>query len=425
MTDEAPIVVTGIGLTLPTGRTQDDFWEALIERKPALGAYCDETIFSRLIRSFGHIPAEVRSEACSRLPHKLRRFAPDFTACAVLAAHDALEQAGSGWKDIRSERRGIYTAQNDSPFPNLSTFTRALEATRSSNGGCLAELAQEALYRRGVDPFAVIKALSNNVLALVSMTLSLRGDCGAFVQGQGAALAALERARFSLTHGYSDLAVVVGAGTYNDALMLTEHFRLGHLSACNKGPVSLCSFDQERDGTILAEGAVALVLERKSDADSRGARPLLEIARVMSIGNYSDAPQPNLQLIERLQALLDDAGTLGAVCAEGKGTPAHDSDEIALLETVLDRIDTPVTSTRPVIGELNAAGPLADIVAAAAMFQHNKIPPIATLLTPTSSRIDFVQRASRPLQGTSILTLHAGFSGFSGATLLRRTSLTQ
>ena len=43
----------------------------------------------------------------------------------------------------------------------------------------LEQFTEEVLYLKGSDPFACIKGLSNNLLAIVSMTFQLKGDCGA------------------------------------------------------------------------------------------------------------------------------------------------------------------------------------------------------------------------------------------------------
>lgn len=417
------IVVTGIGMVLPTGCGLKSLWSAFVSGQPAFSVYRDERIKTQLIPFFGHVPAALLAEARQNTPHKLRRFAPDYTACAVLAARDALADASSSWTEVPEERRGLYTCQSDSTTVDVFSFARALEVSYRADGIDFQKFTQEALHRRGADPFLAIKSLSNNVLALLSLIYRFRGDCGAFVQDESAALSALQRACFSLRHGYSDIALVVGAGTYNEALVLTEHYKLGHLSPCSQGPHSLRSFDSERDGTLLGEGAVALVLERVGSAKLRGAAPRVEFGGMVSTTFDRSAPVRSPLMAEEVLSLLAEAGirpeNLGLVCADGKGTVRHDADEIALLEAVFAGASVPVTSLRPIVGALNAAGPLADIAAASAMFQKEAIPPIATLRNPTSERIDFVREGVRPLACATGLTLHTSFNGFFGAILLK------
>ncbi|MGC7322576.1 beta-ketoacyl synthase N-terminal-like domain-containing protein, partial [Mycobacteroides abscessus subsp. massiliense] len=111
-------------------------------------------------------------------------------------------------------------------------------------------LTNELLMNGGLDPFTIIHALNNNTLALVSIVHELRGDCAALVQGESAAVTALQRATFSLRNGHCDIALVVGAGSYNEPLTLAGHYRLGHLSKDAGGDGQLRSFDSAQDGTV-------------------------------------------------------------------------------------------------------------------------------------------------------------------------------
>jgi 3-oxoacyl-(acyl-carrier-protein) synthase len=269
----------------------------------------------------------------------------------------------------------------------------------------------------------VIKGLTNNVLALVSMTYGFRGDCGAFAQDESAAVAALKRACFSLTHGYCDIAVVVGAGSYNEALTLTEHHGLNHLSAAADGLHSVRSFDRRGDGTLLGEGATALVLERRSDALLRGASPLVEIAGTLSTSIDTDPARKHALIADRLRSLMSGADIRAAeiawVSADGKGLAESDADEVAVLGLLLDGERVPVTTVRPIVGAVSAAGPLTDVALAARIFRERSVPPIATLREPSARRIDFVREAPMPVAGDAALTLHTNFNGFFGATLLK------
>ncbi len=418
------IVVTGIGMVLPTGRGLNALWSAWSTGQPAFFPYRHERIRTQKIPFFGHIPEALLAEARQIIPHKLRRFSPDYTACTALAVRDALENAGSNWSDVAEERRGLYTCQSDSTSADIFSFVRALEVAYQTNRIDFKKFTQESLHRRGSDPFLAIKNLSNNVLALLSLIYRFRGDCGAYVQDESATLPALQRACFSLRHDYSDIALVVGAGTYNEAMVLTEHYKLGHLSPCHAGPHSLRSFDCERDGTVLAEGAVAFVLERESSAKRRGAKPQIIIGGIVNTPLDQRASMYSPQTGEAVRSLLAKTGVqpddCGVICADGKGTAQHDAAETALLESLFAETSVSVTSLRPILGVLNAAGPLADIAGVSAMFHKEAIPPIATLRHPTSARIDFVQGAVRQKSCTVGITLHTSFNGFFGALLLVR-----
>lgn len=422
------IVVTGIGAVLPTGRGPQALWSAWRDARPALSPYRDPYVRTRKITHFGHVPDELQEQSRESVPHKLRKFGTPFTFEAVLAAQDAMDAAGEGWQSIPEERRGLYVAQDDSTDLSAAAFHKALDKARSDPsaqaGVDLQRLVAEAFGNAATfNPFTVIRALNNNTLALISIAQRFRGDCAAFVQDAGAALGALQRAAFTLRQGECDTALVVGAGSFNEPLKLAAQYRAGHLSAGGRGGAALRSFDAERDGTVLAEGAVALVLERAGDAARRRARPLVEILGATLRPAVEGGIGPSA-LAEGPRDLLAAHGltpdTLGAVLADGKGTVRHDAAEAELLRALLKDSGVPVTSLRPVTGTLGAAGPLAELALAPALFEADELPPIAHLRTPPDDATDFVMGAPRKRRIDSVLSLHSTFNGFAGAVLAQR-----
>ncbi|MGW5121573.1 beta-ketoacyl synthase N-terminal-like domain-containing protein [Streptomyces noursei] len=429
--DPDAIVVTGIGAVLPTGRGPEALWTAWREARPALTPYQDPYVRTKKITHFGHVPAELQQASRDSVPHKLRKFGTGFTFNAVLAAEDAMRQAGESWQAIPEERRGLYVAQDDSTELSVAAFHKALNRARTDTspqvGADLTRVVAEAFGNAATfNPFTVIRALNNNTLALVSIAERFRGDCAAFVQDAGASLGALQRAAFSLRQGACDTALVVGAGSYNEPLKLAAQYRAGHLTAGGRGAASLRSFDAERDGTVLAEGAVALVLERAGDAAARGARPLVEVLGA-ALRPAVDSGVGPAALAESARGLMAAHGvtpdTLGAVLADGKGTVQHDAAEAELLRALLKDSGVPVSSVRPVTGTLGAAGPLAELALAPSLFATGELPPIAHLTTPPDDGTDFVTGSARKRRIDSVLSLHSSFNGFAGALLAKRPHL--
>ena len=175
------------------------------------------------------------------------------------------------------------------------------------------------------------------------------------------------------------------------------------------------SFDSARDGTVLGEGAVALVLERTDRARARGAAPELEIAGTAL--HPASGRSAAAALLERTGVVPEE---LDAVCADGKGTAHHDAGEARMLARLLAGAPVPVTSVRPVLGQIGAAGPLADLALCRRMFAHDLVPPVAGLRDPISNRLDFVVDAPRRVPMRTVLTAHHDFHGLAGAVLATR-----
>lgn len=414
------IVVTGAGCVLPGCNTVQDFWQRLIEADTAIAPYNDVHIKTGLIRYFGAISPEQHASASDAVPFKLRRYSAPAAQWAVKAAREALDGARLDLQQIREDRRGLFTAQGDYTFPSTPSFARGITAAREKKSVDLTTLTHECMHFRGVDPFMSIKCLANNVLAIASLTFETRGDAAAFVQDDSAVPAALRSAMFSLQHGYSDVALVLFAGSYNEALTLAELHRLEYLSACRDGAMSLRPFDIRQDGTIPGEGAMALVLETAAHAKQRGVQPL---ARIQGAGSLIDPPARSRrtdayqrcarQALANAGLGIDDIDVL---VAAGKGSHRHDSREAALLVALQENIATPpITCATAVTGALPACP--AQWLAALGILQHGTVPPVAHLGQPLEPRLGFVQEQPLHLPSRHVMALDAGFAGSHSAVL--------
>lgn len=419
---ENTIVITGTGCLLPGSSTAAQFWERLVQGDSALTPYSDERINSKLIGHFGHLSAEQRSAALEAVPFKLRRFASACSAWGVKAATDALASAGLDLKSMPDDRCGLFTAQGDYLHPSVQSFSNGLGKVVHND---LPALTREFTHHRGMEPFMAIKSLANNMLAMASLTLGTRGDCGAFVQNKSATVAALRSAAFSIRHGYSDTALLICSGSYNEVLTLAELQRSGYLSAGASGAQSLRAFDRRRDGTIAGEGAVAFVLETEAHARARGATIL---ATLGGIGNLvqkpgaSDSDDAYRRCTDKALANSGvDFGDIGAIVARGTGGQASDKHEASLLgELQKGRRSVPITCASPIVGSVPACP--VDWLASIGILQAGVVPPIGNLEQTLDSDLHFVQ--GKPLQHAArhVLSLSAGYTGFNSAVLFSAAS---
>lgn len=425
--------ITGIGMVLPTGGGIDALWSRWLAQASALRPYCSETISSQRIGYYGAVDAQDHVLAREAVPHKLRRYGTPTAYLGVSAAGQALRQAGldaAGASGVpgasRRERWGLYTAQGDYTSSSFLGFARALDAqpgTGTSAALDFKRLTDDALNRRGLDPFSAIKGLANNLLALVSLTHRFCGEGGAFVQSESAVHAALDAALFALRERHCDLALVVSAGSYDEVWTLAELTQRGALSACTRQAHSLRSFDRSRDGTVLAEGAVALVLESAAHARGRGAQPLGWIRGAGCSASALGQPLPDAAYRRATERALRQAGAaalpqaeIDAALVDGKGTLDGDSDEIRLLRH-LGLHGLPLSTVRPITG-LVAAGALVDVALATALLQHGRIPPVAGLDDPQDSTLNWVRGSAREQPLRRVLTLQHGFGGFCSAVVV-------
>nr|ABW82986.1 beta-ketoacyl synthase [uncultured bacterium pEAF66] len=416
------IVITGTGCLLPGSSTPAQFWDRLVQGESGLTPYSDERIGSRLIGHFGHLSAEQRAAAAEAVPFKLRRFASSCSMWGVKAATDALAHAGLDLKTIPDDRCGLFTAQGDYLHPSVQSFATGLGNAVPND---LPALTREFTHHRGMEPFMAIKSLANNMLAMASLTLGTRGDCGAFVQNKSATVAALRSAAFSLRHGYSDCALLICSGSYNEVLTLAELQRSGYLSAGAGGARSVRPFDRRRDGTIAGEGAVAFVLETAANARRRGAAVL---ATLGGIGNLVQQPgaQAGSDAYRRCadKALAGsgvDFGDIGAIVARGTGGQSHDAHEASLLAQLQQgRGGVPITCATPIVGSVPACP--VDWLASIGILQEGVVPPIANLEDALDAGLHFVHGKPEQRDARHVLSLSAGYTGFHSAVLFSAAS---
>lgn len=434
------VAITGIGMTLPTGCSLDSLWDRWCTQTPAFSPFRSNWIKTDRIRYFSAVSDADHALARECLPHKLRRYGTNATYLGVRAAGLALHDAGVELGACAEGRYGLYTAQGDYTAPSFNTFRTAVQQTLLNAGAGdsagafdLRRLTEESLYRRGMDPFVAVKGLANNLLALTSLTYRFRGEGGAFVQNESAAYAALHSALFSLREGYCDLALIAAAGSYNEVWTLAEHWHLGHLGVGRQQEYPVRAFDCARGGTVLGEGAVALVLESMGHARQRGARVL---ARIAGLGSHASAPGRRVPddaythaMARACRGWVSNGQTTGcagletvdAMLVDGKGTIAHDRHEARLLRHAFDaaqlpeRRAIPLTTVRPITGLVPAAGPLADVALAARMLQAGRIPPIPGLQDPEDRELGFVQHHAIDRRLRRILAMQQGFTGFCSA----------
>lgn len=412
------IVLTGCGVVSPTGRGRHSLYNAWIEGRSALRHGGSAPEFRRAQADwFAPVPPQLAETAWENLPRRLRRFAPSYSTWALLATQDALGEAGLADTPFDRDRCGLYCAQGDSTAGSFHSFADTMKALSPARCGDLTAWTEELLQRRRFDPFTVIRSLGNNMLGIVSNSLALRGDCAAYVQDESASVTAIQRALFSLRHGYCDIAIVAAAGSYNDVRPLLEYRNLGYLSPCAQGADSIRGFDKEADGTVLGEGACAFVLERAESAHSRGASILAQIIDARTAGGGAGLSA----LAQHLRPLLPVEGA-DSVLLDGKGLAHTDTAQLTFLDSLPHRRSR-ISSLTQITGALGTAAPLVAVAAQLACHEHGVLPRIHTLRSPRHAALSTLDH-SLPAQQTC-LSLQSSFTSHHTALLFTPTMRTK
>jgi 3-oxoacyl-[acyl-carrier-protein] synthase II len=279
-------------------------------------------------------------------------------------------------------------------------------------------------YRRGPASAERLPRLLDSAptttLDLLMLAVGGAGPCLTVSTACSAGLHALGMASDMIRQGDADVVVVSAVEVLTEAALAG----FSVLRALTGGDAPR-PFDADRDGTLLGEGAAALVLEDYDRALARGAAVRAEVAGYGSSTDAYHMTRPRAEgaaqaITQALGAIAPDA--VDWVKAHGTGTPANDASEAQALHSVFgERARTlPVTSLKATLGHSLGASGAVEAVAAILALQGGFVPATLHVERPDPAcDLDLVRGASRPLRARHVLANAFGFGGNNAAVLFR------
>ncbi|WP_156725855.1 beta-ketoacyl-[acyl-carrier-protein] synthase family protein [Streptomyces apocyni] len=296
--DTDRVVITGIGLLSPAGGSAAEVWSAYTRGQVPV------TVADGVRRSAVDFDPE------PYLTKRQRRRMDRLAQFGIAATSKALADAGVEPGSPEAEAIGIVFGTGTGPMEAMQKFTDPL----------LAEGPAAA------DPSVFPNTVYNQAAGQIAIHLGLRGPTSTLSVGHATGAATLAYTADLLAAGHADALVCTVTDT------LTEQVGRAYAAV---GAASTRADDEPADGKFtLAEGSVAVVLERRSAAIARGATILGEI---LGHGMASDASRARRwdargRGLERaMRAALDDAGLaptgVGAVWLAAAGLSTADAAE--------------------------------------------------------------------------------------------------
>ena len=405
------VVITGIGSVTPLGLTAEETWRQLVAGVSAVGP----------IRAFdaGDLPVRFAAEVHDFEPRlymdfkDVRRMAR-FSQMAVAAARMALADASLRVTESNADRIGAVINTGGGGFPE--TYAESL-----------------VLERRGpsrVSAFYVPVMAPNMASCQPSIVLGLRGPVITSVAACASGVYAYTDALHILRRGEADVLLAGGAEAGLSPLAIAALANMQALSRRNQEPQRASRpFDRDRDGFVLGEGAVVMVLEREEHAVGRGARILAEVAGGAITGDayHITAPEPaGAGAARAIRRALDSAGMQPAeidyICAHGTGTPLNDVAETEAIKRAFgdQAAGIAISSPKSMVGHLlGAAGALSALVAIRAIVS-GIAPPTINLDNPDPAcDLDYVPNRARPMPVRAAMVNGFGFGGQNAVTIIR------
>ena len=400
------VAITGIGSVSALGLNREDFWTSLKSGTTGLGPLT------------GHAPgsfkfkngAEARAfDPLQTLDPKEASYLDRFAQMGLVAASEAISDAGIEWNDALRERTAIVTGTS-------------LGGKHTEDEGYFQLYSQR---HSRFNPMSIPKAMMNALTSWISMQYGITGPAWTVSTACSSSNHAIGQAFEQVRHGQVELAVAGGADApfTQGVLRAWEALRVVSPTICRP-------FTRDREGLILGEGAAILVLEPLEAARARGVHIYCELA---GFGMSSDAhhiTQPSSEGAARaMRVAIENSGLDGAqigyINAHGTGTPVNDSTETAAIHKVFGdhARNIAISSTKSMHGHtLGAAGAL-EAAATALSLCRGILPPTIGFTYPGEGcDLDYIPNEARPLAVEAALSNSFAFGGLNAVLVFRRRS---
>ncbi|TBR39797.1 MULTISPECIES: beta-ketoacyl-ACP synthase [Dyella] len=401
------VVITGIGGVTPFGHDWATIRDRLKTFRNAVRYMHEWDYFDALN---GRLGCPVDDFVLPNWPRKQVRSMGRVAQLAVAASERALDDAGLRHDaSVTDGRMGVaYGSSGGSVEP-----FRAM-------GNMLATGSMQ-----GVTATSYIQMMAHTTAVNVGVFLGLKGRivptssaCTSGSQAIGYGYEAIQQGKqtLMLCGGAEELSGP-GAAVF-DTLFAT--------STRNDDPaMTPRPFDAKRDGLVVGEGAVTLVLEDYEHAMARGARIYAEIVGFGTNSDGSHITQPTAETMAMaMRMALNDAGLapgdIGYISAHGTATDRGDVAESHATATVMGT-QTPISSMKSYVGHtLGACGALESWWAIEMMRDGWFAPTInLTHPDPECAALDHVTGEGRQLRTSYVMNNNFAFGGINTSLIFK------
>ncbi len=406
------VVVTGIGALTPLGLDMAATWDNLVAGKSGVDLI---TLFDASKMQV-RIAGEVKGfDPVNYIDRKSARRMDRFAQFAVAAGYQAVENSGLKIDKSNEDDIGVFIGSG------IGGLTTLFEQAK-----VLVEKGPER-----VSPFLAPMMIADIAAAQISIALGARGPNMCMTSACSSGSDAIGAASEYIKYGNASVMIAGGAEAIINPLGVTAFSALRALSTRNDAPEKASRpFDKDRDGFVLAEGAVVLILESLEHALGRGANILAEIVGYGATADSFHVTQPleSGEGAARAMLMAMKRGDikpeeLDYINAHGTSTQLNDAMETRAIKTALGdyAYKVPVSSTKSMTGHLiGCAGAIEPAICIMTILK-GIIPPTINYDTPDPAcDLDYVPNKARPRRVNTALTNSFGFGGHNSVLILRR-----
>ncbi|MCC5792023.1 MAG: 3-oxoacyl-ACP synthase [Legionellaceae bacterium] len=423
MTMPQRVFITGLSALSAAGLTLDENWQRILQGKTAIAPMTAHELPNWPHRLAGELPDFVPAKA---LPdRKLIKVIARQDAIGINAAMQAIQHSGLvEWRDQEAssatdvnEMMGVYVGSPGNKYFQQYDFLPLMAKSQGDMSAFAEHLFTE------VHPMWLLRTLPNNVLAYVGIHYGFKGANHNVTNHAAGGMQALIEAAHAVRTGQVERAVVVAYDVGAEPQALLYYDKMGLISGTGLRP-----FAHDHDGTVLAEGAAALVLESEEAVAQRQAHCYGEITALATQteahGLFSidaDGTPLSTMLTQCLDQYAIAPSDIGCVIAHGNGNPRSDCSEARALKQVFGERQPLLTAFKWAMGHTLTCSGLLDTVLACQALNCGQLPglPGVEQAAADCQHLD-IAAASRALPAhSSALIINRGFASMNSALVVR------
>ena len=406
------VVVTGVGLVIPTGIGVETAWKNVCEGKSGIGPLTrfDPNGFET------KIAGEVRNFNPELYIDKKEIKKMDlFIQYALAATKEALGDAQLAITPENSEQIGVIVGTGLGGLPSIEKYHKVLLEKGPGR----------------ITPFFIPMLIANLASGQIAILFGPKGPNTCVVTACATGAHSIGDAFRAIVYGDAEAMVAGGTEANITPLTISGFNAMKALSTRNDEPQKACRpFEKNRDGFVIAEGAGILVLEELQFALKRNAKIYAELVGYGYTGDayHITAPSPDGDgAVRCMKMAIKDAGLkpddVDYINAHGTSTPLNDLTETLAIKKVFgDRAKkVAVSATKSMTGHLLGAAGSTEAIFTILSIRDGIMPPTLNYEEPDPQcDLDYVPNVARRKPLKVAMSNAFGFGGTNAALVFKK-----
>ncbi|EPL3702187.1 beta-ketoacyl-ACP synthase I [Morganella morganii] len=397
-------VITGLGIISSIGNNREEVLASLREGRSGI-------TFSEEFKEIGmrsQVWGNVKLDTAGLIDRKTVRFMSDASIYAYLSMEQAIADAGLTEEQVSHYRTGVVAGSGGG-----SPRTQAIAAD-----------GMRAKGLRGVGPYLVPRAMASGVSANLATPFKIKGVNYSISSACSTSAHCIGHAVELIQLGKQDV-VFAGGGEELCWEMSCEFDAMGALSTkYNETPDKASrTYDQGRDGFVIAGGGGMVVVEELEHALARGAHIYGEVVGYGATSDGADMVAPSGEgAVRCMQMAMHGLDTpVDYINTHGTSTPVGDTKELEAIREVFGDHTPALSATKAMTGHSLGAAGVHEAIYSLLMLEHGFIAPsinVEELDEKAEGMAIITEPTERKL--TTVMSNSFGFGGTNATLVMRK-----